>query len=223
MENKTCTVYEIDENVPLGHLNEYVRRHFPNIKRGDAVYSDGIGDGERYTDYAYWDGEKLLKQCGVYNDGFRGNGPSLHFKTITEFPIGYFNGTCHFDDIIYLDYDTFAPQIRNYNFEEMKAKAIANDPYYEEDYEDIVITYEGKDYFIPIQNYDAAPIEEYIELIKYGGTTYVLLVNSENRIVDIDGEEVYDENDYYERFELDFDDGNSYYEDEDGYYSDDYS
>lgn len=185
-------VYEIPEEIvnkygPSGYegLTDYVLETYPDIKRGDALELDIICLG-RYENFVFWDGEKVIPQCHDYNE-YLGAGPPLCFKTFTEFPMGHFKNAVWFHNTVYLDYDTFVDQVRNWS----SKKSIYEDED-DDDNNELHIKYKGETYSLNLDemdgNYD---IPEYVQHIHSGKSTHVILVDSCNKIVDIDGYQVY--------------------------------
>lgn len=164
-------------------LTPYVKANLPTIRRGDALELDVCyGCPGRKEHFMFWDGEQVIPQCTDYYD-YDGGGPPLCFKTFTEFPMEYFSEVAWFGNSVYLDYDTFADQIRNLQFQE--------DEDLDEDSE-LLIEYQGETYSLNLDEADGnMNLYEYVELIKEGGARHIMLVNAKNRIVDIHGNEVY--------------------------------
>ncbi len=161
-------------------IKPYVIKNYPDIKRGDALELDFyFGYPDRKEHFMYWDGKNVLPQCHDYYD-YDGGGPPLCFKTFTEFPMDYFSETAWFGESVYLDYDTFVDQVRNWTAKE------------DNDDEELIITYKNKTYSLNLDESESCDsLSEYIDVIKTGKAQYIMLVNSDNKIVNIDGEEVY--------------------------------
>jgi hypothetical protein len=170
--------YDLPNECLGNKIKPYVIINFPDIKRGDALELEThFGYTGRKEHFMYWDGENVIPQCNDYY-AYDGGGPPLCFKTFTEFPMNYFSETAWFGESVYLDYDTFVDQIRNWTTNE--------------DDKELMITYKNKTYSLNLDESEACDsLSEYIDLIKTGNAKHIMLVNSNNRIVDIDGEEVY--------------------------------
>lgn len=170
-------------NESLGlKIKPYIINNFPDIKRGDSLELDfSFGCPGRKEHFMYWDGENVIPQCNDYYD-YDGGGPPLCFKTFTEFPMNYFSETAWFGSSVYLDYDTFVDQVRNWTADE------------DNEEEELIITYNNQKYSLDLVEADVVDsLSEYIDMIKSGEAHHIMLVNAKNRIVDIDGEEVYGE------------------------------
>lgn len=206
------TVYKISEDVVKSHytygdyeniyedfpkfgdklaksLIPYVTENFPQIKRGDVIELELSNEPMHYRkqQYMFWDGKEILLPFSDFYD-YGGGGPPLSFKSITEFPIGYFADYVFFSDVIYLDYDTFMEQIENLreNYDEE-----ANDD--DKNWENLFVTYKGQKY--PIYDEfgrDNYTCLGYLEILREGQNPHVMLVDKYDKIVDIDGYRVDD-------------------------------
>ena len=180
----------VDKNQPRNYkgLANYVLETYPDIKRGDLLKLDkSLSSSGRSSYILFWDGKRVIPQCFDYSDGYEG-GPPLCFKTFTEFPINYFEKLIRFDSTVYLDYDTFSDQVRNW----LNGKSDEED---EDEYQefDLCITYNGNSYLLEQDEaYDNFKgTYEYVKFIHEGLSTKIILVDSCNKIVDIDGYQVY--------------------------------
>ena len=166
-------------------LSPYVKEHYPQIERGDALkLGILLGRESRKGHFMFWDGEKVIPQCNDYYDG-DGAGPPLCFKTFTEFPLEYFEEVSYFGYTVYLDYDTFVDQIRNLTPVSIRSQEES----------DAFITYKDQKYYLirdcQFCDTDMYTIDEYIEKVQQGESQFHMLVNSNNKIVNMNGEEVY--------------------------------
>ena len=190
MESKVYTVPK-GENVNFynmfqknSNLVKYIKENFPQIKRGDTIdininQFDLSSDLDYRSMYVFWDGKKVLPQCTDFYE-YGGGGPPLCFKTITEFPINYFEGFCIWSPI-YLDYDTFHKQILDIDIKSEE----------DEEWDKFFVTYNGKKYEFDFDDSEDYSPKEYLEYIKSGFSIHNILVSSKDKIVDIDGVEVY--------------------------------
>lgn len=181
-------------NKSLGReIKPYVLNNFPDIKRGDALELDHLfGYPGRKGHFMYWDGKNVIPQCNDYYD-YDGGGPPLCFKTFTEFPMDYFSETAFFGSSVYLDYDTFVEQVRNW-IPEYDSDDEGEDEDEDEDDAQLFIRFQDKKYSLDLCEADGNySVTEYIKVIKRGEAKHIMLVNSQNRIVDIHGIEVYDD------------------------------
>ncbi len=187
--NDKAAVYKIPEDIVNQHgtknyieFTNYVNAKYPSIKRGDAlelgVY---LGYPGRKEHFLFWDGKQVIPQCTDYYE-YDGGGPPLSFKTFTEFPMDYFSEVAWFGFAVYLDYNTFVYQVKMWDTPEDDQDA------------NLEIEYKGVRYSLNLDESEAYDsLNQYIDAIKNGEARHIIMVDSNNRIVNINGEEVYNE------------------------------